>query len=976
VTKREAKGARLRPAALQAWADRAPQALAAGTPTTLLAGLTEAVGAAQVRSRVTDLVRYATDASPYRLIPQAVIVARDVTDVAAVMSYASTAGRSIVFRAGGTSLSGQAQSDDILVDVRQHWSGAQVLDDGRQVRVRPGTTIGQVNLSLRRHGRALGPDPASSAVACIGGVVANNSSGMAAGTTHNAYRTVRSMTFVLVNGTVVDTATPDAEAVFAQGAPDLTSGLMDIKAEIEADPALSARIRQKYAIKNTSGYRLDAFLDGTTPVEIFRRLLVGSQGTLGFIAEVVFDTVPLGRLHATGLLLFPSLEAAAEAVPAFVDAGARAVEMMDSDTIRLSADRPNAPPSWATLPEGACGLLVEFRANDSATLAGLTATADEFAARLPLLEPAEFTTDDRRARFYWRVRENLMAGLGKSRPAESTLIVEDVCVPPTRIAEASRDVSALLVRHGYPGAVAGHAAAGNLHFILALNSASEPDRRRYQSFMTELVELILSKYDGSLKAEHGTGRNMTPFVELEWGATAAALMWRVKELADPLSVLGRGVLLNRDPAANMRHLKTMPTVEAAVDACFECGFCEQVCPSRDITTTPRQRIALRREMRRQPDGSPVQSALLDDYVYDAVDTCAGDGTCALACPVDIDTGALMKQFRHRMNSDRAEAVALSAARHWAQVERTARAGLAAGATLGDRAMTAATAAGRRVLEHELAPAWSSALPGPARPLPATSSDDAAAVYFPACVNRIFGSARSAPHSRSLPAAVVAVSERAGRPVWIPEDVHGVCCATVWHSKGYERGNEYMARRALDRLWAWTDGGQRPVVVDAASCTLGLASEIVPYLDPPRRRQHEHITFIDSVTWAAQLAPRLTITRRVDSATVHATCSMRHLGVDDTLVELVGQLADNVLVPEVMTCCGFAGDRGLLHPELTAAATRREAAQVTNQPFDAYISANRTCEIGMESATGAPYESVLFLLERATCPRQPQGAQDD
>jgi D-lactate dehydrogenase len=957
----------IQPSVTVGTADRAPDELSAGTPPKLMAQLEAAVGSDRVLSRVIDLVRYATDASPYRMVPQSVIVARDVHDVSSVLDVARREGRSLVFRAGGTSLSGQSQSDDLLVDVRKHWVGVEVLDDGRAVRVKPGTTVDQVNLSLKRHGRVLGPDPASRSVACIGGVVANNSSGMAAGVTHNSYKTVTSMTFVLPNGSVIDTAAPDVDQRFTRAAPELAAGLMQIKAEIEADAEFVARLRRKYAIKNTNGYRLDSFLDGNTPVEIFRRLLVGSQGTLAFLAEVVFDTVPFDALHSTGLLIFPTLEQAAAAVPAFVDAGARAVEMMDGNTLRVSAGKPDAPESWSRLPDDACGLLVEFRAPDAESLEERATRASALAGSFALCEPAWFTSDNEIAQFFWRVRANLMAGFAKDRPPQTTLIIEDVCVPPARIAEACHDVLGLMAKHRYPPGVAGHASAGNLHFNLALDSTSDADKSRYSSFMADLVELIVGKYDGSLKAEHGTGRNMSPFVETEWGARAVDLMWRIKALADPDGLLAPGVVLNRDPAANMAHLKTMPTIEGIADPCFECGFCEQVCPSRDLTTTPRQRIALRREMIRQPGGSPLQQELINQYDYDAVQTCVGDGTCSIACPVEIDTGALMKGFRAATHSAREESVALSAARQWGKVERAARLALATGAKAGDRLMGIVTDAARSVISPELMPAWSNRMPGPAPAhLPKTTREGASAVYFPACINRIFGNSRDSQRSLSLPEALVEVSRRAEQPLWIPGDVNGACCATVWHSKGYQKGNRYMAREVLDRMWRWTDNGTLPLVVDASSCTLGLASEIRPYLDDQRRAKHEQLTIIDSVAWAARhLAPSLQVTQVIDSAAVHATCSMQHLGLEKDLIGLSALLANDVLVPDTMTCCAFAGDRGLLHPELTASATAREAEEVRSRRCSAHVSANRTCEVGMEQATGAVYESVIFLLEQAT-----------
>ena len=190
--------------------------------------------------------------------------------------------------------------------------------------------------------------------------------------------------------------------------------------------------------------------------------------------------------------------------------------------------------------------------------------------------------------------------------------------------------------------------------MLTPDFAKQEDLERYEAFMAKLVELVVGKYDGSLKAEHGTGINMAPYVEREWGEKATELMWRVKRLADPDGVLGPGVILNRDRGAHLRNLKTTPAIEESATTCVECGFCEPVCPSRHLTTTPRQRIVLRREMARQPAGSPLQRALLEEYEYDSLDTCAADGSCQLACPLGIDTGKLVKELRAERHTERAE----------------------------------------------------------------------------------------------------------------------------------------------------------------------------------------------------------------------------------------------------------------------------------------------------------------------------------
>ncbi|MGA5068598.1 FAD-binding and (Fe-S)-binding domain-containing protein [Streptomyces exfoliatus] len=953
--------------------DRVPELHAKGTPRGLREELTELLGAEKVLSKISDLVRYASDASPYRFVPQVVVVPEDIDDISTILSYAHGKGREVVFRAAGTSLNGQAQGEDILVDVRRHWAGVEVLDGGARARIRPGTTVLRANAALAPHGRVLGPDPASAIACTIGGVVANNASGMTAGTTRNSYRTVSSLTFVLPSGTVVDTADPDADAELARAEPRLCAELLALKAEIEADPELTARIRAKYAIKNTNGYRLDAFLDGDTPVRILRGLMVGSEGTLGFISEVVFDTLPLDRAVSTALLFFPSLPAAAAAVPRFTEAGALAVELMDGNTLRASVSVSGVPADWAELPRETAALLVEFRAPDAAALDAYERAAAEVLAGLRLVAPVAsvenaFTRDAGKISGYWKARKAFVTAVGGSRPSGTTLITEDFAVPPFRLAEACAALLDLQVRHGFDAAVAGHAAHGNLHFLLAFDAADPSDVERYAGFMDEFCKLTVERFDGSLKAEHATGRNIAPFLELEWGTKATDLMWRIKEAVDPDGVLAPRIVLDRDPHAHLRGLKTIPTVERIADPCIECGFCEPTCPSHDLTTTPRQRIVLRREMMRQPDGSPVETRLLESYGYDAVDTCAGDSTCKLACPVGIDTGALMKEFRHERHSPREERIAALAAKDFRAVEASARLAVAAADRIGDRVLASVTGLARRAVSTDLVPEWLPELPSAAaRRLPRTHRPAAAAVYYPACVNRIFGDPDEA-RGPSLPEAMVAVSARAGKPVWIPDDVAGTCCATIWHSKGYERGNEVMANRIVEAAWGWTAGGTLPLVVDASSCTLGIAHEVVPYLTEDNRALHAELTVLDSLVWAAdELLPRLDVRRRVGSAVVHPTCSMLHLGDEEKLTELARACAEEVVVPADAGCCAFAGDRGMLHPELTAAATAREAAEVTARPFDAHLSANRMCEIAMDRATGRGYGSVLQALERATRP---------
>ena len=619
-----------------------------------------------------------------------------------------------------------------------------------------------------------------------------------------------------------------------------------------------------------------------------------------------------------------------------------------------------APQEWKELPPESAVLLVEFGADGDAELDEQVAGAERILASHETIRPIEFSRDPEEIELAWRVREGLHGLIGRLRLPGTALIVEDVCVPPERIAEGARDLQALLGEHGFLPGVAGHASAGNLHFMLTPDFAKQEDLDRYEAFMGGLVELIVDKYDGSLKAEHGTGINMAPYVEREWGEKATELMWRVKRLADQDGVLSPGVVLNRDPGVHLRNLKTTPAIEESATTCVECGFCEPVCPSRDLTTTPRQRIVLRREMARQPPGSPVQLALLREFPYEALDTCAADGSCRLACPVGIDTGRLVKELRAQRHGERAEKRALGAARRWETVEGASRAGLRLGGPLA-----------RRTKKGEALPG---AAPGT---LPPTLHTGAAAVYVPSCTNRIFGpTSADGPISRDIDGksahrhwvveAMVEVSARAGLPVWIPEDVGGSCCGLPWSSKGFGAAHRRKANEMVERLWGWSGEGALPIVIDAASCTHGIADPGPGALGEENAERLARLEILDSVAWAHdRLLPWLEVGEKVGAATVHPTCATRHLGLAPRLEALAGALAEEVFVAPSATCCGFAGDRGISHPELTAAATAPQAAELAGRHFDAHLCSNRTCEIGLERATGEPYESFLILLERLT-----------
>jgi D-lactate dehydrogenase len=912
---------------------------------------------AHVLGRAIDRHANAHDASHFLLVPDAVVIADDAAEVGRLLRASSASGIPLTFRSGGTSLSGQGVSASVLVDVRRNFRTIEVLDDGARVRVQPGATVRQVNARLARFGRKLGPDPASEVACTIGGVVANNSSGMACGITANTYRTLESMIVVLPSGTVVDTGAPDADARLRHDEPLLHDGLLALRDRVRSNAVSVRELERQFSMKNTMGYGLNSFLDHDRAADILAHLLIGSEGTLGFVAEATFRTIPALAHASTGLLIFDDLVSANEALPALVGTGVSALELMDALSLRVGQKEADAHPLIARLDvRNHAALLVEYQAETAEQLADLRADGLALMAGLPLASPGELTSDAATRASLWHLRKGLYATVAESRPSGTTALLEDVVVPLGSLARTCTDLTALFDRYEYENSVIfGHAKDGNIHFMLTDRFVESGAQDKYAAFTEDLVDLILGE-GGSLKAEHGTGRVMAPFVRRQYGDELYEIMREVKRLADPAGMLNPGVLINDDPVAHLSNIKSTPTIEVEADRCVECGYCEPVCPSRDLTLTPRQRIVVKRAIASaQADGDTALASELErDYEYSGVQTCAVDGMCQTACPVLINTGDLVRRLRKDDHAKAEKAVWTTAAKHWGATTRVASAALSVAAAVPAPLITAPNALGRAIVGDDVLPLWSGELPkgGRSRSRPAPVAEPVA-VYLPACVNTMFGPADG---GEGVQKSFEQLCELAGLPLLVPKNIDSLCCGTPWSSKGLPEGAAIMRERVLTTLREATRNGELPVVCDASSCTEGIVHLLEADTREPRLR------VVDAVEFAAQrILPQLPSYRRIESLVLHPTCSSTRLGTNQALAAVASAVALEVSVPDDWGCCAFAGDRGMLHPELTESATRVQAGQVRAMGADAHASCNRTCELGMTRATGEQYRHILELL---------------
>jgi D-lactate dehydrogenase len=931
----------------------------------------------RVLSRPIDRLGRSADASIYRLVPEAVVRPRTTAEVAELLAWARRRGRHLTFRAAGTSLSGQAVSDDVLVEIGPFFRGARVLDGGARVWAQPGVIGGHLNRLLAPHGTRIGPDPASIDAAMVGGILANNSSGMCCGVVQNSYHTLDSLRVLLADGAEVATAEEGADEALRRARPALYAELVALRDEIRRDEPLAARIRKKFATKNTSGYSLNAFVDHDRPADILAHLMVGSEGTLGFVSEMTFRTVPEPPARATALVFFSELEEAGAAVFPLAAAGADALEIMDAASLRSISSEHPLPFEVARRH---AALLVELRRADEAALAASTTQVQAILKGYRLLEAPRFTTGEAERAALWHLRKGLAARTGAMRPTGTAFLTEDVAVPVARLAEAILDCQALFERHGVPDTVVfGHAKDGNLHFVMAEDVRSPEAIERYGTFVQGLVDLVIDKYDGAIKGEHGSGRNMAPFVRAEWGDRAYSVMERVKRMLDPDGVLNPGVVLNPNPRAHLEDLKPCPTISPLADRCTECGFCEPRCPSRGLTLTPRQRIVVTREIAlRRAAGTPGDrewaEALEAGFAREGVESCAADSMCQAACPVKIDTGALVKELRAAAHPAWARGLATAAGERFSLVASAARAGLGTvaalralplGAGLVELAADAAHAAFPGLLPRVPANA---AFPRPAPRLPAPVAappGGRGVVYFPSCLTRIVG---ALPGEDAVPTAraMDEVLRWAGFAPRLPEGIEGLCCGMAFASKGYVDAARAAARRTADALWRASSGGRLPVVTDASPCAGTLADLVAEALRASRRE----VRLLDFPSfWAREVLPALGAPpRRPGTAVLHPTCTIVKSGGVADLLAVARAHAERVEVPLFAECCGFAGDRGFLVPELTASATAAEAAEVRRilerEPGAGCYSTCRTCEIGMSRAVGRPFRSLLHLVHEA------------
>ena len=984
----------------------------------------------------TDELRtlgWGTDASFYRQIPKVVIRSDGEEEISKIVKACQKYKLPFTFRAAGTSLSGQSCTESVLIVAGKHWEKYKIGQNQETIKLQPGIVGARVNEILKPYGRVFPPDPASIGSAMVGGIVINNASGMNCGVHANSDRMMVSARIILTDGTVLDTSSEESKEAFRKSHPEFLKKIEALRDKVRANEALASRIRTKYSIKNVTGLNLRPLIAYDDPFDIIAHSMVGSEGTLAFLSEVTMKTLIDYKFKASAMVYFLTMKESCEAVVAMkkMKAGeddltysaenlvVKSAEMLDymslasvDDPVYLQykkdVDAGKIPGVAPGDYKGLTAILTETKGITHEQLLEKIGKIQECLKQFKLYIPAEFTEDPKVYGKYWAIRSGIFPSVGGTRPIGTSCLIEDVAFPIESLPEATVKLQKLIADHGYSDAcIYGHAFEGNYHFILNQSFADEHEVARYAEMMRDVAKLVVEGYDGSLKAEHGTGRNMAPFVKYEWGEAAYEAMKELKAIFDPEGLLNQGVIFNDDPDCFIKCLKPLPVLDYDFDSvpdgghylmepehstaketieqvkrankCIECGFCEVNCMSCGLTLSSRMRIAVQREILylEKTGQNPERAATLrQQYKYYGDQTCAADGLCSTSCPMKINTGELTHLIRQLdMNKNpMGRKIGEFAANHMAGIKSGLRVLLdvahLAHVTLGPTLMTNVC----RTMNKMGLPLWTTAMPKKHRqpkksdltqfiieksiPHKEEEHSDLKVVYFPSCINQTMGQSKGSKMKHDLVDEVIQLMAKAGYEVIFPDGMEKMCCGQIWESKGMLDIADRKSAELEAALWKASEQGKYPVLCAQSPC-LHRMKKVMKKL-----KLYEPAEFI-----MTYLKDRLDFHPTDKPIAIHLTCSTRLMGVDKDMIALAKLCSNNVLIPEGVGCCGFAGDRGFTFPELNRYGLRKLKPQIEAHKIEVGYSNSRTCEIGLEANTGIPYLNIVHLVNMSTTPKK-------
>lgn len=882
-----------------------------------------------------------------------------------MITFAKADKRHLTFRAAATSLSGQVCGNDIIVNLNKYPSGFYISDNGKHVLSSAMAIGGQINSKLIKFQRKLGPDPASINSCTVGGMLANNSSGMASGIKFNPYNTVKSIKYLLPNGLLIDSSNTEHNNLLMCH-DNIGLGLLRLKDIINTDIKIKNKIINKYQIKNTVGYSLNSFLDFDSPLDILSHLMIGSEGTLGFISEVEFYTIALKPYKTTFLCIFPDISLINNCIIALRELGAVAIELMDSISLQSVQHNVGMPKDiLSDLPKLACGLLFEFSNDSSDNLLNLDEAVRKIISSFNPLNVISSREAQQQQRL-WKIRQGLLPALGKSRQLGTSVIIEDLAFRSEDFSKAFIDLRLLLDKFDYhKSGIYGHGMDGNVHFIIAEDFSNDTRKANFDKFINELSELVIDKYNGSLKAEHGTGRSIAPFVEKEWGKECYDIIKEIKILIDPCNILNPDIIISDNPQIHLENIKALPILNSEADSCIDCGYCEPSCPSKNLTFSPRQRIALLRDM--ASNHSMIGFSDIKNVSYYLEQTCATDSLCKDACPVDIDTGNLIKKIRNEKRIGLSKFVAdliaseldlgVSVIKFMSQFEKLIS------KIISKENVNRIINRLNRSTFFEI-PQLNNLLQTASKTAPVLvyNSSKLDLIYFKPCFSRIFTSEN---HDYTDPVeAHLLLATRAGLNMKLMKENSDLCCGMAFSSKGFKSAFIISANKFVDESFKSSNEGAIPVLIDSSSCAFTINNYTSEILSYENYQKFKSMKFIDSIDFLSDyIIPKVKIRKSDMTIAAFANCGAKKSNNETKFYSIASHCSNNIISPVSNACCGFAGDRGLIFPELYGSSLKNFSDEINVAQSLIGISSNLPCESALADTCKIPFYSIVQLIEK-------------
>lgn len=881
---------------------------------------------------------YGVDASCYKYVPKIVVIAKSEAEIKEIIRLANLYKTPLNFRAAGTSLSGQSSTDSVLVVIKYAFKEINISKNADEITLGCGVVGVHANTALSSLSKKIGPDPATINSALIGGIINNNSSGMCCGTKDNSYKTLNSIRVILNDGTILDTADAKSVSDFRKSHAKLLNELKELKNQIRNDEELNNLIKRKFKIKNTTGYSLNAFVDYDDEIDILAHLFIGSEGTLGFVSKARLRTIDDLPYKACALLFFLNIEDAANTISEFAKCDfINSAEIMDYASLNAASSYDELKELLNDIKQGYTCVLIQTESDQENIL-------DENIKKIKELSnktyKSYFSKDKNEYDLWWKIRKALLPIAASKREPNATVITEDVCFEVKDLAKGIKEIQNLFLEFGFDGIIFGHALAGNIHFIITPNLN---DKNEFDNFakLVEKMSIVVASYGGSIKAEHGTGRMVAPFVEVEWGKKAYEINCKIKEIFDKDNIFNPDVIITKDKDIYKKNIKNPSLVDEALNLCMECGFCERFCPSNEFTLSPRQRIAVLKEMKsleslNDADSKKKLKEMKKLYNFYVDTSCAACGVCSMVCPLGINFADFSLKYRKASLGAISKIIGNLAYNNHQRTLKLAKSSLKIANKFDNFKLN-------NVLATFSMPQSRNYLPLANDYNYKSNTQKENVIYFTSCLNKAFKPNAKMSDKRALQEVFESLCKKAGIGIiYAPNDL---CCG-----KAYENYADIQSKNEA-KLSEFIANANADIVIDHSACSAKML------------KNHKVYDLADYLYKV--VAPRLKIKQIDEVIGLYIMCAARKMHIENSLIELAKMCAKNVVLDNDTYCCGFAGYKGFLTPKLNISATNNFKKFYANTNIKRGFSSSSTCEVGLSDATNISWQHIAYLLDECS-----------